>query len=295
MTDVVRQPTESPELLAEATIVPLAPYRTPQLREGRRRGRGRAPSARPLRSGIYEGVVTHHRFEPIDHRFSYRIAMTYMDLGEIDAVCARHPLWSRESINAVSFHRADYLGDPDVPLDTAVRDLVEDRTGHRPDGPIGVLTHVRTWGWLFNPISVYYCFESDGMTVDRVVVEVTNTPWHERTTYVLAGTGSHLVDKKLHVSPFLPMDLRHRFVIGQPGERLALGTDDLRGDQVVFAASMVLDRRPAERGSLGRVLWRFPLMTMRVSWGIYRQAVALKRRGARFYAHPDPRTGPTAP
>jgi uncharacterized protein len=247
----------------------------------------RRPSGAELRSGIYEGTVVHHRFEPVDHRFSYRIAMTMMDLAEIDEVCRRHPLWSRERANAVSFRRRDYLGDPAIPLDQAVRDRVAEHTGHRPEGPISLLTQVRTWGWLFNPISVYYCFAPDGEEVEAVVVEVTNTPWHERTTYVLPGLGTHLVAKRLHVSPFLPMDLQHRFIVGDPGERLVLGVDDLRADDRVFTASMVLHRRPAGRRSLGRVLWRYPLMTMRVSWGIYRQALALRRRGVPFHPHPE--------
>ena len=233
--------------------------------------------------------MIHHRFEPVDHRFSYRITMAYLDLAEIDAVCDRHPLWSVERSNAVSFRRSDYFGDPALPLDEAVRDLVERECGRRPDGPIGLLTHLRTWGWLFNPISIYYCFDPTGSEVETTVVEVTNTPWHERTTYVLPGTGDHLVDKKLHVSPFLPMELQHRFVIGVPGERLVLGIDDLRGRERVFTASMVLHRRDVRRSSLGRVLWRFPLMTMRVSWGIYRQALSLRRRGVPVHPHPDRR------
>ena len=241
----------------------------------------------PLRSGLYEGTVIHHRSEPVDHRFSYRIAMTCLDLAEVDEICQIHPLWSAEHRNAVSFRRRDYLGDPAVPLDAAVRDRVEAETGRRPTGPIALLTHVRTWGWLFNPISVYYCFDPGGRAVEAAVVEVTNTPWHERVTYVLPGTGNHLVDKKLHVSPFLPMDLRHRFVLGQPDDRLVLGVDDLRDGRQVFTASMVLHRRPPDRSSLGRVLWRFPLMTMRVSWGIYRQALALRRLGVPFRPHPD--------
>jgi DUF1365 family protein len=252
-------------------------------------GVGSAPShgdPTALQSGIYEGTVIHHRFEPIDHQFSYRIVMAYLDLAEIDAVCDRHPLWSNERVNAVSFRRSDYFGDPAVSLDESIRELVAERTGGRPVGRICLLTQARTWGWLFNPISVYYCFDESGSSVDHTVVEVTNTPWHERVVYVLRGTGSHVVDKAMHVSPFLPMDLRHCFVIGQPGERLVLGVDDLRGGQKVFSASMVLNRRPAVRASLGRVLWRFPFMTMRVSWGIYRQALALKRRGVQFHTHP---------
>ncbi len=244
------------------------------------------PIGTTARSGIYEGTVVHHRLEPVDHRFTYRITMTLLDLAEVSAVCDSHPLWSNERVNAVSFRRADYLGDPDMPLDQAVRDLVAERTGRRPTGPISLLTQVRTWGWLFNPISVYYCFDPDGESVETTVVEVTNTPWHERTAYVLPGTGSHLVTKQLHVSPFLPMDLVHRFVIGAPGRRLVLGVDDLRDGERVFSASMVLDRRPADRRSLGRVLWRYPLMTVRVSWGIYRQALALRRQGVPVHPHP---------
>jgi hypothetical protein len=244
-------------------------------------------TATGLRSAIYEGTVVHHRFQPVDHRFSYRIAMTFIDLSEVEAVCGRHPLWSEERSNAVSFRRRDYLGDPTVPLDTAVRDLVEQRGGARPDGPIALLTQVRTWGWLFNPISIYYCFDRGGHSVTQTVVEVTNTPWHERIAYVLPGSGSHLVAKELHVSPFLPMDLNHRFVIGEPGPRLVVGVDDLDQGERVFSASMVLHRRQLDHGALGRVLWRYPLMTMRVSWGIYRQALALRRKGVPVHPHPD--------
>jgi len=240
-----------------------------------------------LRSGVYEGRVTHHRFSPVDHRFTYRIAMVLLDLAEVDAVCRLHPLWSVERTNAVTFRRTDYLGDPTVPLDTAVRDLVEERTGVRPDGPVAVLTQLRTWGWLFNPITTYYCYDPTGTTVETTVVEVSNTPWHQRTAYVLDGTGEHRVAKAMHVSPFLPMDLTHRFAVGVPGDRLTLAVDDLDGDELVFAASMALTRRPAGRSAQGRLLWRFPLMTLRVSWGIYRQALALRRKGVPVHRHPD--------
>jgi DUF1365 family protein len=249
------------------------------------------PAAHPttpgLRSAVYEGRVVHHRLTPVDHRFTYRIAMVLLDLAEVDAVCRLHPLWSVERANAISFRRRDYLGDPSVPLDDAVRDLVEVRTGARPTGPVAVLTQLRTWGWLFNPITTYYCYDPTGATVETTVVEVTNTPWHERTAYVLTGTGSHRVAKGMHVSPFLPMDLIHRFTIGEPGDRLTLGVDDFSGDDLVFTASLTLTRLAAGRRSQGRLLWRFPLMTLRVSWGIYRQALALRRKGIPFHRHPD--------
>lgn len=237
--------------------------------------------------------MAHHRYSPVDHRFTYRIAMVFLDLAEVDAVCRLHPLWSAERTNAVSFRRRDYLGDPAVPLDEALRDLVEERTGLRPIGPIAMLTQLRTWGWLFNPITTYYCYDPTGSVVETTVVEVSNTPWHQRTAYVLAGTGTHRADKALHVSPFLPMDLTHRFTIGVPGDRLTLAVDDFRGDDMVFAASMALTRLSIERRAQGRLLWRFPLMTIRVSIGIYRQALALRRKGVTFYRHPDKINGGT--
>jgi DUF1365 family protein len=255
-----------------------------------------APAARPggkvdsttgLRSAVYEGQVVHHRYTPVDHQFTYRIAMVLLDLDEVDAVCRLHPLWSAERPNAISFRRRDFLGDPAVPLDVAVRDLVETRTGARPTGPVTVLTQLRTWGWLFNPITTYYCYDPTGSVVETTVVEVTNTPWHQRTAYVLDGVGTHRVDKGMHVSPFLPMDLAHRFTIGVPGDRLTLAVDDFRGDELVFAASLTLERLPVGRRTQSRLLWRFPLMTMRVSFGIYRQAVALRRKGVPFHRHPD--------
>jgi uncharacterized protein len=240
-----------------------------------------------LRSAVYEGRVVHHRFRPVEHRFTYRIALVLLDLDEVDALCRLHPLWGAERVAAVSFRRRDFLGDPSVPLADAVRDLVAGRTGSRPTGPISVLTQLRTWGWLFNPITTYYCFDPSGTAVEWTVVEVTNTPWHERTAYVLPGTGAHDVPKGMHVSPFLPMDLTHRFGIGAPGDRLSLTVDDFAGDERVFAASMSLTRLPAGRGSMGRLLWRFPLMTVRVSFGIYRQALALRLKGVPFHRHPD--------
>ena len=83
------------------------------------------------------------------------------------------------------FRRSDYLGDPAVPLADAVRALVAERLGSAPQGPIRLLTHLRTFGHCFNPVSFYYCFAADGERLEAIVAEVTNTPWGERHAYVL--------------------------------------------------------------------------------------------------------------
>jgi len=239
-----------------------------------------------LRSGIYEGLVIHHRHVPVEHRFTYRIALVLLDLSEIDTVCRLHPLWSNERRNVVTFNRADFLGDPDVPLDAAVRDLVEGSTGTRPVGPISVLTQLRTWGWLFNPITTYYCYDDTGTAVTSIVVEVTNTPWHERTAYVLDGTGTHRVAKGMHVSPFLPMDVDYHVTWTTPGEELHLDIEVASHGKTVFSAGLALRRSMLNRRNAIGLLVRHPAIPMRVSLAIYRKAVALFLARVPFYRHP---------
>jgi uncharacterized protein len=243
-----------------------------------------------VNSAVYEGTLHHRRHGPHRHEFTYPMAMPYLELDELDQVFARHRLWSVERRNAVSFRRADFLGDPGVPLDTAVRDLVLARTGTRPAGPIRLLAQVRTWGWLFNPISIYFCMDEAGERIETLVLDVMNTPWHERHAYVLdGGEGEHRFSKELHVSPFFGMDHEYRLRLSRPGERIVVRLASLEGGRVVFDATLALRRRAISRSALGRVLWRYPLLTLRVSAGIYWQALRLRAKGAPFHSHPGRR------
>ena len=213
--------------------------------------------------------------------------MPLLDLDELEEVVALNRLWSVERRNAVSFRRTDFLGDPSLPLDTAVRDLVEARTGTRPTGPVRVLAHWRTWGWLFNPIAIYFCMSADGEDVEALVLDVTNTPWHEHHAYVIAGgEGEHRFAKELHVSPFFGMDHEYRLRLSRPGERLVVRLALVEGEVVVFEATLALRRRPISGATLGRLLWRYPLLTARISTGIYTQALRLRAKGLPVHAHP---------
>jgi DUF1365 family protein len=250
-------------------------------------GEAVAPDGPGLRSAIYEGTLHHRRFGPgITHEFSYRVAMPLLDLAEIDLVTGLHPLWSSRRPAPVRFRRADFLGDPAVPLDEAVRDLVQDRSGRRPAGPIALLASLRTWGWLFNPISLYFCADGAGVGVETVVAEVENTPWHERCSYVVGPPGSHRFAKTMHVSPFLPMDVDYELRYTAPTERFVVHFDVLRGDERLLGVTLSLHGRALDRRGLGRLLWANPALTHRVSAGIYAQAARLRLRGAPFHRHP---------
>jgi uncharacterized protein len=241
---------------------------------------------RLVRSAVYAGRVVHHRRHPIDHSFTYRLALPLVYLDEMQELCRLHPLWSTERANVVSYRRADYLRPDSVSLEAAVRDVVQERLGWRPSGPIAMLAHPRTWGWVFNPIAMYYCFDPSASSVEALVAEVTNTPWHERHAYAVGAPGTHRFPKELHVSPFFGMDLEYALSYGSPGRALSVRIDLCDGGSQVFHAGLHLERRDANRKELGRLIWSYPFMTARVSAAIYRQAFALRRGGAPFVAHP---------
>lgn len=249
-----------------------------------------APAAGgPRASAIYEGVVTHRRRTPVAHAFRMRLFMAYLDLAELpQALAGVPPLLAR-------FRRADYLGDPAVPLDEAVRELVQERLGVRPTGPIRMLAHLRSLGHCFNPVVFYWCFAPDEERVEAVVAEVTSTPWGERHAYVVAGEGNadHVLEsrheKAMHVSPFMPMEMTYRWRVATPGERLAVRIEnrDAAG-ALVFDAQLALRRRELTRAGLARAVARHPAMTLHVLGRIYAEALRLRLKGARWHAKPTP-------
>jgi len=138
-------------------------------------------------SAVYEGWVRHRRFEPVEHGFRYRLFLMYLDLAELPEVLDPFPLFSARRPAPARFRRADFIGDPARPLTECALDAVEAVTGARPSGPVRLLTGLRYLGHSFNPVSFYYCFDSDGERVEAVVADVENIPWGERHPYVLAA------------------------------------------------------------------------------------------------------------
>jgi DUF1365 family protein len=228
--------------------------------------------------------------------------MAWLDLGELDQVFRGRWFWSARRPALAWFKRADYLGDANVPLDEAVRRHVASVTGKRPTGPIRMLSHLRTFGHCFNPVTFYYCYAADGTTAETIVAEITNTPWRERHAYVLpvdaatpGAAGSHQFefDKRFHVSPFMPMHQDYRWCFSVPGERLAVHMENSQGGAQVFDATLTLARREIGTASLAFALLRWPAATLRVLVAIYWQALRLRLKGVPFHAHPrDAATSP---
>ena len=254
-----------------------------------------------VESCLYVGRIRHRRYEPRPHAFRYGLFMLYLDLGELDRVFAGRWLWSATRPAVARFRRADHVGPANVSLDVAVRDLVETRTGSRPDGPIRLLTHLRYLGYGFNPVSFYYCFAADGVGIKTIVADVSNTPWGERHQYVLPvsstpGRGMRFtLDKQFHVSPFMPMDIEYDWRFTAPGRGLGVQMISRRAGRTVFDASLGLMRRPIDGPGLAYSLLRYPAMTAQVITGIYTQAVRLWWKGTPAHPRPSRATGTNAP
>lgn len=245
-------------------------------------------------SCLYEGSVCHRRLRPLPHRFEYRHFMAYLDLDELEDVFRGRWLWSVSRPAPARFRREDHLGDPSRPLADAVRDLVGERIGRRPEGPIRLLTNLRHFGFVFNPVSFYYCFAPEGLQLEALVAEVDNTPWGERHLYVVDGRQSEdgrsdatfRVAKEFHVSPFMPMDLEYEWRISRPGARLVVHMTNLLRGERLFEASLRLERREIDGRSLASALARFPFLTARVLGAIYYEALRLWWKGAPYHPHP---------
>jgi DUF1365 family protein len=248
----------------------------------------------PWASAVYEGVVRHRRLTPHPHAFNYRMAQLYLDLDEVDRIFKQRWLWSSEHGNIAQFRRSDYLGPTELTLAEAVRRRVEQVTGDRPFGPIRLLCHLRYFGLVFNPVSFYYCFAEDGVTLECIVAEITNTPWKERHAYVLpvdtAGPLGRALNwsfpKAFHVSPFMPMTREYQWRFTTPSDDLHVHMDVLHDGQREFDVTLNLQRRPLNSASLARVLWRYPLMTAQVVGAIHWQALRLWLKHNPVHEHP---------
>ncbi len=249
------------------------------------------------RSGIYCGWIRHRRFAPKPHGFGYRFHMLYLDLEELPSLFEGRWLWSFGRSNLLSFRRSDYLGPEGQSLREAVLDRVEAALGRRPAGRLGILTQVRTMGYLFNPVSFYYSHDGEG-NLDAIVAEITNTPWGERHAYVLdaklgdQGAGRYVFefDKGFHVSPFFPMGQTYCWEFTWQRNEVFVGMTNHEGGKCVFEASLVGHRQELTGRNMVAAILRYPLQPLRMQMAIYGHAARLYLKRTPFFTHPKKTT-----
>lgn len=243
-----------------------------------------------MHSCIYEGQVRHRRFSPKKHDFNYKLYMVYLDLDELDSVFAQRWLWSDKRTALARLKREDYIGDASISIKQAVNKRVLEETGSDIEGPVRMLTHLRYFGYVFNPVTFYYCFDKTDSYVKTIVAEITNTPWKERHSYVLGIKDMNEklkfdIDKVFHVSPFMQMDMKYDWRFSQPDKTLNVHMENKVNSDKVFDATLILKRYEFTSYQCARVLILFPVMTVKVIAGIYWQALKLYLKKVPVYDH----------
>jgi DUF1365 family protein len=245
-----------------------------------------------VRSALYEGTLVHARRSPARHVFRYPVAYWLLDLDELDELEGRFRLLSVNRPGVVSFRDRDHFDGDGTPLKEAVIRFAGDPSIER----VLVLTQLRVLGYVFNPVSFYWCYHADG-SLACMVAELNNT-FGERLPELLRGdalTYEHA--KRLHVSPFLGLDHRYRYTFSEPGETVLARIEVHAPDAMPLQAVLFGRRRELSRGVLARFLLRYPLMPVQVIALIHWQALRLLLRRVPFHHKPafEPGKGSVQP
>jgi len=220
--------------------------------------------------------------------------MMFVDLDEGPTLFQRVWFWSFNRPNLAFFRRSDYHGDPTKDLKSEVLRTVREKSGLALNGPVRILTHFRYFGYCFNPVSFYYCYDLQN-NLRAIVSEIENTPWGERHAYVHVaspqeGTQRFKFEKAFHVSPFFEMGLNYDWGFNRPGDKLLVNMLTYKGNDRVFDATLMLQRAPITARNLYKTMINFPLMTLKVLFAIYFQAMVLWLKGIPFLSHPNPKS-----
>ena len=246
-----------------------------------------------MNSCLYFGEVSHHRKAPRKHDLSYDIYMAHLFLDEVDDVFKGRWFWSANRSNLGGFQRSDYHRPEITDLADAVRQTMSDQLRKEISGPVSIITHLRTFGYCFNPVSFYFFWNEERTRPTALMAEITNTPWGERyakcfewETSPDSERSDHEFRKEFHVSPFIGMNIDYDWRFRAPGDRFQADMILQEDQKTFFTAHLKLDRRPLNGRNLAWALARFPFMTLNVTRAIYWNALILRLKGCPFYAHP---------
>jgi DUF1365 family protein len=265
-----------------------------------------------MNSCLYECSVMHLRLEPKVNKFRYRIFMFALDLDELDSL--RVPGFSRNRWNLYTFRDRDHLTLPGLETASLRENLSAWVENHGIRLPVGgrimLVTLPRVLGYIFNPVSFYFCSDAAGAPL-CAVVEVGNT-FRELKPYLLPAPESDgrfrlVTPKHFYVSPFSALDLCFDFKLRVPGETLDIHIDDRAGERPVLLSALTGQRAPL---TTARLLWftlKYPLITLKVIALIHWHALLLwlrrlpwHRKAAntdlqRDVFHPHPSIAPRTP
>ena len=247
----------------------------------------------PDQAALYRAEVMHQRLFPAGYRFRYRVFSLLLDIDALDRVASVSPLFSRNRFNLLSFHDRDHLPEGEGDLRTWAERVLADGGIDGSRLRIRLLCFPRVLGWVFNPLSLWYCERADGSPA-AVIAEVRNT-FGERHCYLLKPADGEAGwplrqrhAKDFHVSPFIGMQASYDFRLSRPDERLRVAIREYQDDRLMLVATQTGERHRLGTGVLLRELLRVPLQTLKILSAIHWQALKIWLQGVRFHRKPEP-------
>lgn len=242
-----------------------------------------------MKSSVYPGKLMHNRLKPRKHRFCYRVASWLFDLDELEVLDKNHRLFSLNRFNLIAFHEKDYGDSSGKNLKKQIAALLNKENLPEPD-QVSLLCFPRILGYVFNPLSVYYCHKNNALFA--IVYEVSNT-FGERHSYVIPAQSSseaapiirQTTHKKLHVSPFFPMDCYYLFRTAPPDEKAQLAISLNDQDGKLFAAVFAGTRQTISDRFILKLAAALPFQTVKVIAAIHWEALRIWLKGIKLYRH----------
>lgn len=249
-----------------------------------------------MNSHIYRGQVMHQRLRQVTYRFVYDVFNLYLDIDELPALHRQCRLFSHNRFNLFSLYDRDVGARENTPLRPWLENLLRRRGVKLEGGKVFLLCFPRILGYVFNPLSLWYCHHRDG-GLKAIVCEVHNT-FGETHHYVLTARDCGVLSweteyrarKAFHVSPFVQPNAEYRFHFTEPGERIRVLINEFADGVPLLNAGMTGARLPLRDATLLGLFWRIPFLTMKVIGLIHWQALKIWLRGAPFYKKPAPPT-----
>jgi uncharacterized protein len=243
-------------------------------------------------SALYVGAVMHRRYRPRTHYLRYRVFWLLLDLDEVGVLAQDLRWFGYNRFRALSFYDADHGDGSQTPIRDQVRRHLLTAGIATPDGPIQLFCMPRIFGYAFNPLSIYFCYRSDGFLA-AVLYEVHNT-FGERHSYLIAVEPgvrdiiNHRCQKEFYVSPFMDMNVNYVFRLAIPDERISVTIDTVDRAGTVLTAALSGKRLALSDATLRRVLATHPLLTLKVVAGIHWHALRLLLKGLKLRPRPRP-------
>ncbi|HET9804955.1 MAG TPA: DUF1365 domain-containing protein [Candidatus Acidoferrum sp.] len=250
-----------------------------------------------MESALYVGNLRHRRFSPKKHSFEYPVFLSLLDIDAIPQALRKSRLTGYERWNVLSYFERDHFGDTRKSLRQRLEEDAHRQGLAVPDGKIFLLTHLRYLGYVFNPVSFFYFYDRAG-NLQQMMAEVNNT-FGESHNYWLTSQNERVSsaarrytsEKRMHVSPFMGMDLEYDWIFTEPGEKLVAHMNTVQNGKPFFDATLQLARRNWTSAEIRRVVTAYPFMTAKVIGVIHWEALKLWFKRVPVFTHQTKQTG----